>query len=177
MRIRPITLLEQIERSQDMDKDTIYGISILLTFILGAWNFVQNWRAAKKTSFINTVTAQRVKWLELMRQDVASFVGLTHNWALSSEEVQGSKAEYLKEMDRLRYVIRLRLNPDDTPDRKIAALIKEIPDLTHESQRDKLKQKLEELTVATQEMLKDEWEKVKQESLEGDIKEKRGKQS
>ena len=64
-----------------MDKDTIYGISILLTFIIGVWNFVQNWRAAKKTSFINTVTAQRVKWLEQMRQDVASFVGLTHNWA------------------------------------------------------------------------------------------------
>ena len=158
-----------------MDKDTIYGISILLTFIIGVWNFVQNWRAAKKTSFINTVTAQRVKWLEQMRYDVASFVGLTHNWAMSTEEEQGKK-EYLKEIDRLRYVIRLRLNPDDTPDRKIAALIKEIPELTHVSQRDKLIQKLEALTVATQEMLKDEWEKVKQESLEGDIKNKKGKQ-
>jgi len=139
---RLFAALEHIESSQNMDKDTIYGISILLTFIIGSWNFVQNWRAAKKTSFINTVTAQRVKWLEQMRQDVASFVGLTHNWAMCSEEEQENKAEYLKEIDRLRYVIRLRLNPDDTPDRKIAALIKEIPELTHESQRDKLKQKL-----------------------------------
>ncbi len=78
---RLFAALEHIESSQNMDKDTIYGISILLTFIIGSWNFVQNWRAAKKTSFINTVTAQRVKWLEQMRQDVASFVGLTHNWA------------------------------------------------------------------------------------------------
>jgi len=160
----------------NMDKDTIYGISILLTFIIGVWNFIQNWRAAKKTSFINTVTAQRVKWLEQMRQDVASFVGLTHNWAMSSEEEQSNKTEYLKEIDRLRYVIRLRLNPVDTPDRKITALIKEIPELTHESQRDKLEKKLEELTVATQEMLKDEWEKVKKESLEGDLKDNRGRQ-
>lgn len=158
-----------------MDKDTIYGISILLTFVIGVWNFIQNWRAAKKTSFINTVTAQRVKWLEQLRQDVASFVGLTHNWARSSEKEQDDKAEYLKEMDRLRYVIRLRLNPDDTPDRKIAALIKEIPDLTHESQWDTLKEKLEALTVATQEMLKDEWEKVKLESLEGPVKDKKGR--
>ena len=111
-----------------------------------------------------------------MRQDVASFVGLTHNWAMSSEEEQSNKTEYLKEIDRLRYVIRLRLNPVDTPDRKITALIKEIPELTHESQRDKLEKKLEELTVATQEMLKDEWEKVKKESLEGDLKDNRGRQ-
>ncbi|OHX36239.1 hypothetical protein BJL95_10685 [Methylomonas sp. LWB] len=158
-----------------MNKDTIYGISILLTFVIGVWNFIHNWRAAKKTSFINTVTAQRIKWLEQMRQDVASFVGLTHNWAMSTENEQEGKADCLKELDRLRYVIRLRLNPDDTPDRKIAALIKEIPDLTHESRRDKLKDKLEELTIATQEMLKNEWENVKRESLEGAVKDIRGK--
>ena len=77
----------------------------------------------------------------------------------------------MKEIDRLRHVIRLRLNPDDTPDRKIAALVKRIPELTHESKREELLTVLESLTVATQEMLKDEWEKVKAESKDGDLKE------
>jgi hypothetical protein len=106
-----------------------------------------------------------------MRQDVAKYVGLTHTWATSNLEGTTSESDVLKELDRLRHVIRLRLNPDDTPDRKIAALVKKIPDLTHESKRGELLSALDELTVATQEMLKDEWEKVKAESKDGDLNE------
>ena len=67
----------------------------------------------------------------------------------------------------------MRLNPDDTPDRKIAALLKEIPDLTHESKRPELLRALEKLTVESQQMIKDEWEKVKAESKDGDISKKK----
>jgi len=35
--------------------------SILLTFLSGAWNLVYNFGNSKRTTFINTVTAQRVK--------------------------------------------------------------------------------------------------------------------
>lgn len=107
-----------------------------------------------------------------MRQDVSKFVGLTHTWAQSNLEGTDSEPEILKEIDRLRYVIRLRLNPDDTPDRKIAALIKKIPKLTHESYREELLKCLEQLTIETQEMLKVEWDKVKAESKDGDLSEK-----
>ena len=68
-------------------------------------------------------------------------------------------------------MIRLRLNPRDDPDIEIASLIKKIPDLTHESQREELLAALEELTVATQEMFKAEWDKVKKESKDGDLSE------
>lgn len=152
------------------EKDYIYAAGILVTLVLGIWNFVQNHRASRKTSFINTVTAQRVKWLEQIRQDVARFVGLTHHWRLSETEGSETEKELLQEIDQLRYVIRLRLNPHDTPDRKIADLVKKIPDLTHESKHDELFQALEDLTAATQDMLKDEWEKVKAESKDGDLK-------
>ena len=152
------------------EKDYIYAAGILVTFVLGVWNFVQNHRASRKTSFINTVTAQRVRWLEQIRQDVAKFVGLTHHWIQSETEGSETEKELLREIDQLRYVIRLRLNPDDTSDRKIAALVKKIPDLTHESQRDQMFKALEDLTTTTQEMLKEEWEKVKAESKDGDIK-------
>jgi hypothetical protein len=152
-------------------QDYIYGLGILVTLGLGVWNFIQGHRATRKASFINTVTAQRVLWLEQMRQDVAKFVGLIHTWAMSGLEGTPEELEILKEIDRLRHVIRLRLNPDDTPDRKIAALVKRIPELTHESKREELLTVLESLTVATQEMLKDEWEKVKAESKDGDLKE------
>lgn len=155
-----------------MDRDYIYAAGILVTLGLGIWNFVQGYKATRKASFINTVTSQRVLWIEQMRQDVSTFVGLTHTWAQSNVAGTDSEPEILKEIDRLRYVIRLRLNPDDTSDRKIAALIKKIPNLTHETQRGELLSCLEQLTKETQDMLKVEWEKVKSESKDGDLREK-----
>lgn len=153
-------------------KDYFYAFGILATFGLGVWNFIQGYHATRRASFINTVTSQRVLWIEQMRQDVAKFVGLTHTWVMSELEGKEEELEVLKEIDRLRRVIQLRLNPNDTPDRKIAILIKNIPKLTHVSKRDELLKALDELTTATQEMLKEEWDKVKAESKDGDLNDK-----
>jgi len=150
-------------------KELIYVIGILVTLGLGVWNLVQNHKSSRKVSFINTVTSQRVQWLEQIRQDVAKFVGLTHHWTRIESTDSTEADQVLREIDQLRYVIRLRLNPDDTADRKIAKLVKRIPELTSRSSRGELFDALDELTVATQEMLKAEWEKVKQESKDGDV--------
>ncbi len=158
-------------------KDIVYAISILLTFLIGVWNLVLNYRTTRKTSFINTVTSQRVKWIEQLRQDIATFSGLTRTWCFSDLEGKPQEFEVLKEIDKLRHVIRLRLNPDpkETLDRKIEQLIAEIPSLTHVSQHDKLRQALEELTTTSQKLLKQEWDKVKLEAEHGNLKkDKRG---
>jgi hypothetical protein len=150
-------------------KDWIYGVGIVLTFAIGVWNLVSTYRTTRKTGFINTVTSQRVKWIEQLRQDVSAFSGLTYTWCFSNLEGKPQDYELLKEIDRLRHVIRLRLNPDGTHDRKIQALISRIPQLTHESQRDQLKAALDELTSETQLLLKEEWEKVKREAEHGNL--------
>lgn len=80
--------------------------------------------------------------------------------------------DLLKEIDRLRYYIRLQLNPDGDHDKKIEALIEQIPDLTDEKQIEKLKLKTNELIGVSQKLLKEEWEKFKEESKRGDLKEK-----
>lgn len=153
-------------------KDYIYAAGIAVTLALGVWNFIQGYRATRKASFINTVTSQRVKWIEQLRQDIAAFSGLTHTWCQSELAGTAENVTVLKELDRLRHVIRLRLNPDGALDRKITTLIKRIPELTHESQRPALLNALEELTRTTQELLKEEWEKVKAESKDGDLGER-----
>lgn len=153
-------------------KDIVYGLGIILTFALGVWNLVTNLRARRRTSFINTVTSQRVKWIEQLRQDIAAFSGLTHTWHFSQLEGKPEEVEMLKEIDRLRHVIRLRLNPDGTHDRKIAELVRKIPKLTDISRREELQAALEDLTSTTQLLLKEEWEKVKAEAKDGDLKEK-----
>lgn len=154
-------------------KDYIYAAGIGVTFILGVWNFFQGYRATRKASFVNTVTSQRVKWIEQIRQDIAAFSGLTHTWCQSGLEGTAEEVTVLKELDRLRHLIRLRLNPDGTLDRQITALIKRIPELTHESQRPALLSALEELTTTSQALLKEEWEKVKAESKDGDLNERK----
>jgi hypothetical protein len=151
-------------------KDVVYAIGILLTFALGVWNLVVNYRNTRRANFINTVTAQRVKWLEQIRQDISTFCGLTYTWCHSGLAGTPQEHEMLKEIDRLRHVIRLRLNPDGTHDNAIERLIAEIPKYTDISQRDKLAKALEELTVTSQRLLKEEWEKVKREAEHGNLK-------
>ncbi len=151
-------------------KDWIYGVGIVLTFALGGWNLVATYRNTRRASFINTVTSQRVKWIEQLRQDISDFCGLTYTWCFSQMEGKPGGYDLLKEVDRLRHVIRLRLNPDGVHDRKIESLIADIPGLTHASKQNELKVALENLTVTTQLLLKEEWEKVKREAEHGNLK-------
>ncbi len=152
-------------------EDYVLLFGVIVTLALGVWNLIQALQVMRKTSFINTVTSQRILWIEQLRQDVSKFCGLTHTWCMSDLEDKPEESEILEEIDRLRHVIRLRLNPNDTPDRKIAALLKKIPELTHSSKRTELLAALEELTVETQLLIKDEWEKVKKEAKNGDLSE------
>jgi hypothetical protein len=152
-----------------------YGLTagVLVTLTLGIWNAVQGYYATRKASSINIVTSQRVKWIEQLRQDISTFAGLTHTWCHSDLEAGRGGGETLKRIDRLRHVIRLRLNPDGAPGRKITALMKKIPELTEISKRSELSAALEDLTSTMQQLLKEEWEKVKAESQSGDLSDSR----
>lgn len=152
-------------------KDIFYSIGIILTFIIGVWNIVNNYRAGRRTAFINTVTAERVKWIERLRENISQFCGLTYTWSVSKLEDTDRGEKIVEEIDKLRHLIRLQLNPDGELDKKIEELIAKIPDLTHETQTEQLTAELNNLVKTTQELLKSEWEKVKAESKRGDLKE------
>jgi len=152
-------------------KDYVLGAGILVTFILGIWNAVANWRSSRRTAFINTVTAERVKWLGTLRENISTFCGLTHTWRFSGLEGKPEEHETLLQIDKLRHLIRLQLNPDGVHDKSIEALVARIPQLTHMTQEPELKEALNELVEVSQKLLKDEWEKVKEESKRGDLKE------
>jgi hypothetical protein len=151
-------------------KDVFFSLGIILTFLLGVWNIVNNYRASRRTAFINTVTAERVKWIERLRENISVFCGLTYTWSASRMEGQPEEPEILKQIDKLRHLIRLQLNPYDSRDKQIEELVGKIPELTHETKIDQLKITLNELVVVTQHLLKNEWEKVKEESKRGDLK-------
>jgi hypothetical protein len=151
-------------------KDAFYSLGIVLTFVIGVWNIIGNYQASRRTVFINTVTAERVKWIEKLRASISAFCGLTHTWRFSDLEGKPTEIEVIKELDRLRYLIRLQLNPNGICDRQIETLIAKIPDLTHDTQEKELKVALNQLVEVTQQLLKDEWEKVKDETKRGDLR-------
>ena len=67
-------------------EDYVLLIGVVVTLVLGVWNLIQTQQVMKKTSFINTVTSQRILWIEQLRQDVSKFCGLTHTWCMSDLE-------------------------------------------------------------------------------------------
>ncbi|UYG05741.1 hypothetical protein OCT51_10400 [Halomonas sp. LR3S48] len=150
-------------------KDWLYIVSIALTFAIGVWNLVLNYRNTRQTRFINTVTSQRIQWLEQLRQDISSFAGLTYTWSASAMEGKPQEYEIVRDIDKLRYLIRLRLNPNGEHDQKIEELMDEVIRTTDPSQSSHLRELLSELTRETQLMLKAEWEKVKLESVSGKL--------
>jgi hypothetical protein len=150
-------------------KDLAFAAGVIVTFILGVVNAISNYRISKRTTFVNTVTSQRIKWIEQLRQDIGAFAGITYHWSHSEMEGKDGEVELLKELDRLRHVIRLRLNPSGKNDQAIEALIAEIPHYTDPSRQRELVEALERLTRATQALLKEEWDKVKRESVHGPL--------
>lgn len=147
------------------------GIVAILAIVVSLLSILLNFYMNKKTSFINTVTAERVKWLNKLRDNISSFCGLTHHWVMSNIDDQ-KKQEILQELDKLRYLIKLQLNPFNPKEKelynKIAKKIDEIPDLT--DKEDKFKNAFNELISESQVVLKNEWEKVKDEAEKGRVK-------
>ncbi|MCD9462452.1 hypothetical protein CJF25_05510 [Photobacterium phosphoreum] len=149
-------------------KDILYIVGIGLTFVLGLVNVFYNIYISKRTTYINSVTVERVKWINALRENVSKFIGLTYHWVMTdiSEDSDESK-HIIKEIDQLRILIQLQVNPNEPLGEKIIHLIDKVSLYTHESQKDKLKVILKEIVSEVQQLLKEEWDKVKNESEKG----------
>jgi hypothetical protein len=153
-------------------KDYVAFIGILVTLSLGVYNAVQNYRTSRRTTFINTVTSERVKWIEKLRQSISTFCGLAHYWRFSAIKGSEDERKKIEEIDKLRHLIVLQLNPRGPVDKEIQKLVGEVVSMSsrhHAVSDEDYRKHLDRLTAKTQELLKAEWDKVKQESLSGDL--------
>lgn len=156
-------------------KDYVAFIGILATLGLGLYNVVQNYRSSKRTTFINTVTSERVQWIEKLRLSISTFCGLAHYWRFSTVRGSDDERKKIEEIDKLRHLIALQLNPLGTVDQEIQKLVGEIVSMSsrhREVSDEDYRKHLEILTERTQRLLKAEWQKVKEESIKGDLSRK-----
>lgn len=144
---------------------TLVGIG--LTFIVGVFNLIVTFRNVRKTAFINSVTASRIKYIQDLRESISSFCGLANSYANRIYKLEYKEVWALhKEADKLKYLIRLYLNPEDEYwDKEIIALTDEI--LLHSDKDPTVS--IEKLITITQYLLKLEWEGAKKESEIGII--------
>ncbi|WP_405371174.1 hypothetical protein [Nonlabens sp. Asnod2-A12] len=142
-------------------------IGIGLTFLIGISNLIITFRNVRKTAFINSVTASRIKYIQQLRESISRFCGLAHSYENKIYKLEYNEVwELHKEANNLRYLIRLYLNPeDDYWDSKIISLIDQI--LLKADQQST--EQINELITITQYLLKLEWEGAKKESEIGVI--------
>jgi hypothetical protein len=156
-------------------KDISLFAAVAVTFLLGIVNLVCNIRQSRKTAFINTVTSERVKWINNIRENISKFVGLNHHWFVLKRDIDEDKIdEITRDLRVLRYYIKLQLNPrhEATIDRAIMEIVDEISDKAPTYNVEELHEKLNALISTAQELLKAEWDKVKREAQRGALADK-----
>jgi len=163
--------------SEIFDKGFFTSIGILLSFVVGFTGLIISYKNSRKTIFINSVTASRIKWIDNLRENASVLCGIIYNYNIS--DLSDNERNIIrKEVDKLNYLIKLQLNASAHIDSEIIILIDEILKLTDRKDTKgalELKETLDKFVSKTQTLLKFEWERVKKESIKGNLSEKKKK--
>jgi hypothetical protein len=151
-----------------MMEDLLLQLGVIASFLLGLINLYFNHRIAKRTQFINTVTSERVKWIAKVRESISNLCSLCDQWMI--HRTQASTPELQSEIERMKNEIRLMLNPNDIEDQDIERLISRLPSWNTSMVPEEYLKLQATLISATQVMLKREWDKVKDETLDGNFR-------
>lgn len=118
----------------------------------------------RRSVYISSVTAERSKWIEKLRSNIAELLQVC---AAINNETQASQAydEKRNKADGLISLISLQLNPADEGgiDKNLIAHLRVLVDTTEKS-GDEFRKEEKKFVRHSQFMLKEEWEKVKAEA-------------
>lgn len=143
-------------------KDLISIAGILVTLVVSSATLAYSLWSNRRSFFLNTVTASRLKWIDSLRDKVSEFIAITARIAKRDLE---ETATLSMQRDTLLHQIVLHLNPYDPEDQHIRTSAERAQELTdaggHPNEVAKI---LLELRSATGDYLKKEWTRVKRES-------------
>ena len=143
---------------------TLSGIAVSL--IIGIWGLLVSIRNSKKTIFINSITTSRNKWIQTVRDSIAEYCGLAFQIFQSTPE---DKLKKVDKLQQLRFLIKLQLNRNDAFDKQIIEKLDLIAVTIYETTRQNTENEVNNLIILTQDLLKLEWEGVKEESKKGNL--------
>src|SRR5689334_24864827 len=112
-------------------KDKITLLGIIATFIVAFINLIYMISNSRKTAFVNTVTASRLKWIDSLRDKVSAFISVTVRILNPEMATRAPQDEHtlLRERDTLMHQIILHLNPNDAEDQAIRRSVELVVEL------------------------------------------------
>lgn len=153
-------------------KDLLLQAGVVVTLVLGLVNLYFNVRTAKRSAFVNTVTAERIKWIAKVRENVSALCAACDEWMV--HRTQASTPELQRRIEHLRNEILLQLNPRDIEDLELARLVGQLPSWSTSMTQEDYGKLQSAVISAAQGMLKREWDKVKDEAVLGDLRRDNG---
>lgn len=147
-------------------KDLITVAGILVSLLVGFTGLYISYQNSKKTIFINAVTSSRARWIDTLRSNIAEYCGLAFQIFQSTTE---EKLRKLDKIQQLRFLIKLQLNRSDPFDILILEKLDSIAVHVYDTSRSELENEINILINQTQDLLKLEWEGVKEESRKGNL--------
>jgi hypothetical protein len=138
-------------------------VAIVAAIIGGSVSYV----IAARNVYISSITAERSKWIDKLRINLAAYSAAIAHTKLRIVGEQQNQAvlvrEKLEQVNDLAALIQLQLNPRGVIDQNILRLVETI--VIRSSTTVKLIQRADDLLIAhSQWLLKAEWEKVKYEA-------------
>ncbi|MBD8469580.1 hypothetical protein [Sphingomonas sp. CFBP 8765] len=153
------------------------AVIVALIALVGALaGVLTSYLVAGRTVYINSITAERSKWIEKLRTNIAAHSGLLaelsftlHGQKVVKNEGSGMASlvvNVLTKINNSAAIIQLQLNPWNEIDKNILSLIESI--VIRDGTDHNLVDEADKLLIAhSQWLLKAEWEKVKYEAHGG----------
>lgn len=128
----------------------------------------------RKTRFINIITSERIKWMEKLRTEISLYCSLCWHYSVSYYDKASGEISIKMQarIDRTGTTIQLLLNRKEPQAKKIIDRIKHMRSLIHKKDIGLLLTEIDNLTIESQDLLKEIWEEVKKESIYGNLKHK-----
>lgn len=128
-----------------------------------------------KQRLIETISAQRIEWINKIRQEFVEFNKLAHTmsmicFAKGQQEEGYNFAKDYQELIGLKNHIYLLLNPTELYSKKINSALERIIDIIASSpfDMDSYRENVNELSYVQQVILKSEWKRIKVETESGE---------
>lgn len=152
------------------NNEVVLFLGVGVTLFLGVANLLYNLQHGKRSAFVNVVTSERIKWIARIREDVSNLSSLCDQWLWF--QTQDNQSDLQRQIERLRNEIVIGLNPNDLEDQDLMRLLARLPGYTKPMDSNEYAVLKNALVSSTQALLKREWDKVKDETMRGDLRQK-----
>ena len=149
---------------------SLTSATAILAIVVSVISICIGLQNARNTTFINNITASRIKYRDSLKDTFSKFCGLT-KWYILGGYASKDIDTFLKEMDRLYYLAKLDLDANHNFD---TAILNQMENILRQAKPamtfpEPVEQELNNLSVLVKRLLDYEWQLAKIEAKKGNV--------